>query len=145
MIRRIIQKPDGRLTQPSVPVDELSTTIKAIIADLVDTRISGHGAALAAVQIGEHVRIVAIDPNLFYGYSVLINPEIVSRGKQIVVSEEGCMSIAMGTMRFKVRRNEVVTVKFLDRNGAERTIIAKRLPAYIAQHEIDHLDGKMIA
>ena len=86
-----------------------------------------------------------VDPKLFYGFVVLINPEIVQRGKQIVDSSEGCMSIGMGTIRYTVKRNQVVTVRFLTRNGTERTVVAKGFPAYLVQHEIDHLDGKMIA
>ena len=152
MIRKIIQMPDNRLRQVSEPVVslpgenfELSPKVKAVIGDLLDTRISGRGAALAAPQIGEHVRVVVVDPKLFYGFVVLINPEIVQRGKQIVDSSEGCMSIGMGTLKFTVQRNQVVTVKFLTRNGTEKTVVAKGLPAYLIQHEIDHLDGKMIA
>ena len=145
MIRKIIQMPDKRLLQPSEAVAEFSPDIKTIISDLVDTRISGRGAALAGVQIGEHVRIIAVDPKIFYGYTVLVNPAIINRGKQIVISDEGCMSISMGTVRFKVKRNQVVTVKFMDRNGWENTVVAKGLPAYLVQHEIDHIDGKLIA
>ncbi len=152
MIRKIIQMPDNRLRQVSAPVVglpgesfELAPEIKTAIADLLDTRISGRGAALAAPQIGEHVRIVVVDPKLFYGFLVLINPEIIQRGKQIVGSSEGCMSIGMGRINFTVKRNQVVTVKFLTRNGTEKTVVAKGLPAYLIQHEIDHLDGKLIA
>ena len=152
MIRRIIQMPDKRLRQVSVPVVslpgesfELAPEIKTVIDDLLATRISGRGAALAAPQIGEHVRVVVVDPKLFYGFLVLINPEIIERGKQIVSSSEGCMSIGMGTIKFTVKRNQVVTVRFITRNGTEKIVVAKGLPACLIQHEIDHLDGKMIA
>lgn len=150
MIRNIVQAPDKRLLQPSIPVrvnadGSFPEGVKQVIADLIDTRYRGRGAALAAVQIGEHLNIVVTDPNLFYGYTVLANPEITDRGKQIVAGEEGCMSIDMGRLRFKVKRHQVVTVKFLDRNGVERVVVAKGLPARLIQHECDHLHGKLIA
>lgn len=144
-IRKILQMPDKRLLQPSAAITEFSAEIKKLIADVVDTRYSGRGPGLAAVQIGEPVSIIAVDPKQFYGYTVLVNAEIINRGKQIVVGSEGCMSIGMGTISFQVKRHQVVTVKFQDRNGVEHTVVAKGFPARLAQHEIDHLSGKMIA
>jgi len=144
-IREIIQGPDDRLLQPSAPVGELTADVRRVIDDLIDTRYLGRGAALAAVQIGEHIRVVVTDPKLFYGFKGMINPEIINRGKQIVEALEGCMSIRHGRLRFKVKRNQVVTIKFRGLDGGEHTIVAKGMPARLAQHEIDHLDGKLIA
>ena len=55
------------------------------------------------------------------------------------------MSIGMGTLKFNVPRNQVVTVKFLTEDGVEKIAVAKGFPAFMVQHEIDHLDGKLIA
>ena len=149
MIRNIIQYPDKRLLQPSTPVTlredgSYSDEVRAVISDLFQTMVKGRGYALAAVQIGESINVIAVDPKMFYGFTVLVNPEIIKRGHQIETAMEGCMSIGMGRPRFQVRRHRVITVKFLDKAGIERVQVAKGLPARIVQHEIDHLAGKLI-
>lgn len=150
MIRDIIQAPDERLLRPCFPVllwenGEFPTEARRVIGDLTETRAIGRGPGLAAPQIGEPLRIVAVDPNVFFGFTVLVNPEITDRGKQMLTETEGCMSIGRGHARFPVKRHRVVTVKFLDHNAVERIVVAKGFPARMVQHEVDHLDGKLIA
>ena len=55
------------------------------------------------------------------------------------------MSIGRGLKRYRVTRWEVVTVVFMDKNRGEHIVVAKRAAARLIQHEIDHLDGKLIA
>ena len=150
MIRDIIQAPDAHLLKPSIPVrvaedGDFPVDVYRVMKDLMDTRARGEGPGLAAVQIVEHINIVAVDPEIFYGFTVLVNPDITRRGKEVVTEFEGCMSIGRGQPRFLVRRHRVVTVKFLDHNGVERMTLAKGLPARLVQHELDHLQGKLIA
>lgn len=148
MIREIIQAPDDRLTQPSIPVqvEHLKEVLSgAIVRDLIDTRIHHAAAGLAAVQIGVALRVVATSPIEFLGFTLLVNPEIVDRGREVVTEDEGCVSIGVGKQFFKIARHRIVTVVFLDRLGAERIVTVKGFAARLAQHEIDHLDGKLIA
>lgn len=130
---------------PSEPFPFTPVRSSEIIGDLIDTRVAHKAAGLSAVQIGIHLRVVAFDPIRFFGFIVIMNPEIVERGKDLVLEPEGCMSIGMGVPRYNVRRHRVVTVKFLDRRGVERTAVAKGFAARLIQHEIDHMDGKLIA
>lgn len=145
MIRPILQKPNLELLRPSRPVERLKDTVAELVRDLLDTRAHHHCAGLSAVQIGVHLRIVAFDPTFVSGFKIMINPEIISRGSQRLEAPEGCMSIAGGVPRFMVKRHEIVTVRFLDREAVERVVIAKRFGARLIQHELDHLEGKLIA
>jgi peptide deformylase len=72
----------------------------------------------------------------------MINPEIVALGSQTRVYEEGCLSIP--DVRLEIERPASVTVRFLDRDGAPQEIAADGLLATAVQHEIDHLNGRLI-
>ncbi len=143
-VRPIIQAPDPRLLRPSLPVG-LFMPVSEIVGDLINTRLEAGAAGLSAVQIGVHLRIVATHPSQFFGYKILINPEIVARSDEMVTEDEGCMSIGRGVPRFPVTRHKFVQVHFLDRNGEAHDCRAESFAARLVQHEIDHLDGKLIA
>ena len=73
--------------------------------------------------------------------SLLINPVITSLdGTE--TQEEGCLSIPGTTV--KVRRAKKITVQYMDENGEVRQLRAEGLLARAIQHEIDHLNGKVI-
>lgn len=120
-------------------------TIGHLIGDLVATRLKHRALGLAAVQVGMPLRVVALSPVEFGGCAIVINPEIVEASDKFVDGVEGCLSIERGTKTFQVRRPKVVTVRFIDRNGTEREHVAKGIGARLIQHEIDHLDGRLIS
>ena len=103
------------------------------------------GVGLAAVQVGVPRRLFVLDtakeerpPQPL----VLINPEIVALGAEMRVHEEGCLSIP--DERVPIERPSTVTVRFLDREGKTQELAAEGLLATAIQHEIDHLNGKLI-
>ena len=110
--------------------------------DMLETMYDAPGIGLAAIQIGEPLRMLVIDlskddePNEPH---VFINPEIVARMDDINVHEEGCLSIP--DYYAEVERPAGVTVTYLDRDGTPRTMEADGLMATCLQHEIDHLNG----
>jgi len=73
---------------------------------------------------------------------VLINPEILELGSQMRVHEEGCLSIP--DVRVEIERPGWVRVRFLDRDGRLQELAAEGLLATALQHEIDHLNGRLI-
>ena len=104
--------------------------------------LSAPGIGLAASQIGEMIRLVVIDvarkdeePRPL----TLINPEIVWASPERSIYEEGCLSIP--EFYEEVERAAMVTVRFLDAQGAECEMTADGLLATCLQHEIDHLNG----
>lgn len=144
MIRPILQKPDPRLLERSQPVT-MTTAMGTLIGDLMDTRMSRDGLSLSAVQIGTSLRVVALKPQLFYGFGIIINPEIVERSQATNEDLENCFSVDDGQSKFRVRRHNAIRVRFLDRKGQEHDLTSAGLSARAIQHEVDHLEGKLIA
>jgi peptide deformylase len=140
-VRRILQYPDPRLHQAALPVDRVDEKIRNLINDLAETMYAAPGIGLAATQIDEHVRVIAIDISENRDrLQVFINPELVASSGQ-ADREEGCLSVP--DVYEKVTRAERVTVRALDANGAPFTLEAEGLLAVCIQHEMDHLEGKV--
>ena len=72
---------------------------------------------------------------------VLINPELISRSEEMVLGDEGCLSVP--EIYDKVLRHAQVTVRALDREGELREFEAEGLLSVCVQHEMDHLLGKV--
>jgi peptide deformylase len=107
-------------------------------------RSFGHCMGLAATQIDELVRIVAVDvtghkkATTQAGLLVLVNPVIVeSDGAE--VGREGCLSIPHLTAN--VRRATRIVVEAVDPEGEPVRVESEAFEARCLQHEIDHLDG----
>jgi peptide deformylase len=108
---------------------------------MLETMRAAPGIGLAAPQVGQLRRACVIDLGkqgdgqpLF-----LINPELTWRSDEIVVEEEGCLSLP--EQFGQVARAERVRVRFWDRTGAQQEVEGQGLLARCLQHEIDHLDG----
>lgn len=142
MIRPIIILPDPILRQPSAPVERVDDAVRRFADDMLETMYDAPGIGLAAIQVGEPLRLVVIDlakDDEPKAPQVFINPQIVARGDGRSVYEEGCLSIP--DYYAEVERPGSVTVTYLDRDGKERQVEAEGLLATCLQHEIDHLDG----
>jgi peptide deformylase len=165
--RPIITLPDPLLRQASLPIERVDGELDRLIDDMLQTMYAAPGIGLAAVQVGVPRRLIVVDvaereekeraeaaakaqpaaarkaivepaPDPI----VLINPEIVELGPELELYEEGCLSIP--DVRVDIERPSSATVRFLDRTGTPRELTADGLLATVLQHEIDHLDGKLI-
>jgi peptide deformylase len=141
-IKPLIILPDPILRQVSKPVEHVDDQVRKFAADMLDTMYDAPGIGLAAIQVGEPLRMLVIDlakkdeepdPQVF------INPEVLESSDERSVYEEGCLSIP--DYYAEVERPAAVRVKYLDREGKEREIAAEGLMATCLQHEIDHLNG----
>ena len=142
-IRPILTAPDIRLKQKSAPVEgAVSDEHRALMDDMLETMYAAPGIGLAAIQIGEPVRIIVMDlakegeekqPRYF------VNPEILWASEEMEEGTEGCLSIPgwVGD----VSRHEAIAVKGLNRSGQKIKLNLEGWLARIFQHEIDHLDG----
>lgn len=142
--RAIVQAPSSVLSQPAVPVvDPLSPTVQQHIADMRATLAAEpHGLGLAAPQVGLDVRIIVLKPGQF-GAGVLINPVIVSK-KNPKLGTERCLSVKEGKLGVDVVRPRNIRVVYTDQRGKVQKRAATNLQAVLIQHEIDHLDGKIL-
>ena len=141
-VRPLIILPDPVLRQVSRPVEQVDARLRKFASDMLDTMYDAPGIGLAAIQVGEPIRLLVIDlakegepraPQVF------INPEIVAGSDDRSVYEEGCLSIP--DYYAEVERPAAVTVTYLDLDGKPREMAADGLMATCLQHEIDHLNG----
>ena len=141
---KILIFPDPRLRTVAEPVGVVDESIKKLSEDMLETMYEGSGIGLAATQVNIHKRVFVIDispdktePRVF------IDPEIV----EILNPEkksypEGCLSIP--GFYEEVKRPSKVKVSFTDLNGQRQMNEIEDLMAVVVQHEIDHLNGKLM-
>jgi len=147
-VREVIRYPDVRLKTECDPVGgsgPLPEHVRAIAQDLLDTMDTFPGCVgIAAPQVGELVRIVAIDVSGHkravsdHGRCVLVDPVITERSGRLKM-REGCLSIPDFTG--DVTRAERITVAARDIDGAPITLECDAYEARVVLHELDHLDG----
>jgi peptide deformylase len=144
MIRSILHYPDKRLREPGKPVAKITPEIRQLVDDMAETMYAAPGVGLAATQIGELVRIFVIDvagkdePSELL---VFINPEITARAGE-TSWQEGCLSFPGATE--DIDRSEHVSVRALGIDGKMFELECDGLLAIAVQHELDHLDGKLM-
>ena len=130
------------LKQVSKPVAAVDEALRALMDDMLETMYAAPGIGLAAVQIGEPVRVIVMDlaregeekqPRFF------VNPEITWRSDELFVYEEGCLSVP--EIYDEVERPARVMLTYLDYDGERVEAEAEGLFAVCIQHEFDHLEG----
>lgn len=141
-IRPILTAPDPRLRQVSKPVDQVDDELRALMDDMLETMYDAPGIGLAAIQVGEPLRVIVMDladkeeepqPRYF------VNPEILDPSEEMGVYQEGCLSVP--DYFDDVERPAKCRVRYLDYNGEEQVLEAEGLLATCIQHEMDHLEG----
>jgi peptide deformylase len=138
----IIVAPDPRLKIKSKPVKTVDDRVRALMDDMLETMYMAPGVGLSAVQAGVPERIIVVDVAKDPDPPApvrLVNPEIVWEADEIVLAEEGCLSLPEHYA--DVERPAAVEVRYLDENGETQTIKADGLLSTVLQHEMDHLEG----
>jgi peptide deformylase len=141
-VRPILTAPDPRLKAVSKDVETVDDTIRALIDDMADSMYAADGIGLAAIQIGEPVRVLVIDLDQKEGKKnpvAYINPKIVWASDEVAVFEEGCLSVP--EIWDDVERPARIKCEYLDRDGKAQVLEADGLLATCLQHEMDHLNG----
>ena len=137
--RRIVKYPDPSLRKKSSLVKSGDSTIPVLVGDLWDTLNIAQGAGLSAPQIGVHKRVIYISCGGFR--TEMINPTITS-ADGLTGMLEGCLSFP--GVSETVSRYENITVKYHDLEDIEHTVDLSGIAAQAVQHEIEHLDGKLM-
>ncbi|MEH6450080.1 MAG: peptide deformylase [Oleispira sp.] len=142
-ILEILEYPDKRLRTIAKPVTEVTDKIRKIIDDMFETMYEAPGIGLAASQVDVHQRIVTMDLSEDKTEPlVFINPEVTVLEGELESMQEGCLSVP--GFYEDVTRVEHCLVKALDRNGEPFELEARGLLAVCIQHELDHLEGKLM-
>jgi peptide deformylase len=149
-IRDIITVPNPLLKQVSKTVDKVDDALRALMDDMLETMYDAPGIGLAAIQIGEPVRVIVMDlqekpegaaedaegiknPRFF------VNPEIIWKSEETAPYEEGCLSVP--EIYDEVQRPAHVKLRYLNYQGELVEEDAEGLYAVCIQHEMDHLEG----
>ena len=145
MKRTILLHPDPRLKKVATPVDDLSDELRTLADDMLATMYDAPGIGLAAPQVGVGKRVIVLDCVKEEGAAprplVMFNPQIIAASDETSVYEEGCLSIP--DQYADVTRPAEVEVAWMDRDGNPQQEVITDLWATCAQHEIDHLEGKL--
>ena len=144
-IKDIITVPNEILKQISEPIEKIGTNEKKLIKDLFDTMYASNGIGLAAVQIGVLKRILVIDVSTKDEPKKplsLVNPIIKKLSDDTSVYEEGCLSIPETFI--EIERPKICEIEYIDLNGFKKELKCDGLMSTCVQHEINHLDGKLI-
>jgi peptide deformylase len=149
-VRRIYETPDPVLRQISKPVETFDDELKTLVADMFETMYAAPGIGLAAVQVGEPIRLLVIDlqesedpddpeSRAIRDPRVFINPEILWHSDTEVPYTEGCLSVP--EQYAEVMRPDRIRSRWQDSDGNVHEEEIDGLLAICLQHEMDHLNG----
>lgn len=144
----IITIPNKILRMKSKRIGFVDDSIRKLANEMIKTTIawdhkSEFGAALAAIQVGEPLKLTVVrndfDNPEKQEFTTLINPEIVKKSPDEIADIEGCMSVP--SVYGRVRRARKIKVKALNEKGGQVRLTLEGFPARVLQHEIDHMAG----
>jgi len=144
-IKNIITVPDEILKKISDPIEKVGFNEKKLVNDLFETMYDSNGIGLAAVQVGILKRILVIDisnKDEKKNPLSLINPVIKKVSNETSIYEEGCLSIP--DTFIEIERPKICEVEYIDIDGKIKSLKCDGLLSTCIQHEINHLDGKLI-
>ena len=144
-IKPIITVPNEVLKKISDPIENVGESEKKLVNDLFETMYNSNGIGLAAVQVGILKRILVIDVSTKEEKKnplCFINPVIKKISDETSVYEEGCLSIP--DTFIEIERPKICEVEYVDLKGKLKNIKCDGLLSTCLQHEINHLDGKLI-
>jgi len=141
-MRRIRIYGEEVLRKKTGEVKDIDGRIVRLIKSMKQTLQKAQGLGLAAPQVGASKRIfIALDKNRDRVITA-INPEILKISEDNEIDMEGCLSFP--EIYFSIQRAKGVVLKAYDEKGKPFTIEAEGLLARCFQHEIDHLNGRLI-
>ncbi|GAB0497460.1 hypothetical protein MMPV_008793 [Pyropia vietnamensis] len=140
---RIVRYPSPILRAPNAEVTSFDADLAALAKGMFKVMYAANGVGLAAPQVGANVRMMVWNPDgdarKWLSEKVLVNPRVVSWGKDTAVDIEGCLSFP--GMNGLVRRSTSVKVEGQNLKGKPIKMKLSGWQAVIFAHEYDHLDG----
>ena len=141
---KILIFPDPRLRKVAKKVLKFDKSLENLANDMLKTMYEANGIGLAATQVDVHVRLVVMDiseesndPKIF------VNPIYrVLDGHELFEFEEGCLSIP--GFNEIIARPDKIELTWQDLSGKQHKDYPEGLLTVCIQHEIDHLEGKLM-
>jgi peptide deformylase len=139
-LSQIRQYGDPVLRMRAHEVEVFDAELRKVSERMIGLMHDAEGIGLAATQVGilRRMFVCALDGE----DRVLVNPVVTPVGDATEVDVEGCLSL--GSVRVPVERSTRVTLAAQDVAGAPVALELEGLPARIVQHEVDHLDGRLM-
>jgi peptide deformylase len=141
-LAQVRQYPDPVLRMQARDVEDFDDDLASLVERMRHLLHDANGLGLAATQVGVLRRVFLFLPDPEEEAVALVNPKLVAPSEERVSDEEGCLSL-QGVV-IPVERHERITVEATDPEGNDVRLELEGLPARIAQHELDHLDGVLI-
>ena len=139
-ISQIRQYGDPVLRMRANEVESFDDELEMLTDRMLLLMHDADGVGLAATQIGIVKRVFVFNNE---GEDVVVvNPVLAKTGREVEVDTEGCLSL--GPVRMPVERAVDVTLEGVGSDGAPLRLELDGMPARVVQHELDHLDGKLI-
>lgn len=137
----VLRAPDPRLRTKTKIVKKITPQLLKAAKDMIKLASSfrdPEGVGLSSNQIGRSERFFVAkisDGN----FEIVINPEILSASKRTKTFFEGCLSVP--DYYGETRRPISVKVSYINKDGQKIEKKLKGNPAWIFQHEFDHING----
>ena|SRR5215213_3990833 len=132
---------DPVLNQKAAPVTDIDGAIKKLADDMLAPLRQVEGLGLAAPQVGVLKRLFIYDLRDGRGPQTIVNP-VISEARGEWEYDEGCLSVP--GLYFPIVRPKEIHLTGWDLDGKEVSIEADELLARLFQHELDHLEGKLL-
>ena len=141
---KILIFPDPRLRKVAKKVTKFDKSLESLANDMLETMYIANGIGLAATQVDRHIRLIVMDlseerddPRIF------INPTFkILKNHKLFEFEEGCLSIP--GFNETIARPDKIELTWQDIKGNQHIEKPEGLLTVCIQHEIDHLDGKLM-
>ena len=141
-LAQVVKFGDPVLKSKASPVVDFGAGLRAEVDRMVAIMRDGLGVGLAATQLGILRRVLVLQTSSDAEPTALVNPSLEWLSGEVIVAEEGCLSLPRVAM--DVERPLHARVGGFDPEGNPLVVEASGLEARILQHEIDHLDGVLI-
>jgi len=141
---KILIFPDSRLRKVAKKITKFDKSLEILANDMLETMYIANGIGLAATQVDRHIRLIVMDlseerddPRIF------INPTFkILKNHKLFEFEEGCLSIP--GFNETITRPDKIELTWQDIKGNQHIEKPEGLLTVCIQHEIDHLDGKLM-
>jgi peptide deformylase len=141
-LAQVIKFGDPVLNSKASPVSEFDDALGLDVDRMISIMGDAIGVGLAATQLGILRRLLVFQAGSEAEPTAVVNPAVEWFSDEVVVAEEGCLSIPRITV--DVERPLYARISGLDPQGEPLLIEASGLEARVLQHEIDHLDGVLM-
>ena len=141
---KILIFPDPRLRKVAKKITKFDKSLEILANDMLETMYIANGIGLAATQVDRHIRLIVMDlseerddPRIF------INPTFkILKNHKLFEFEEGCLSIP--GFNETIARPDKIELTWQDIKGNQHIDKPEGLLTVCIQHEIDHLDGRLM-